>query len=290
MRRIPACSVLAVALGCILLSPAPAAAYCLHGLLHCRWCYGGYNYNYGGYAYGGYNTTGTPAPGMGGTPAPSGGNTAGVATAPGLIPAYPGMVPYGYAPVASSPQPRSHLDGYDPNAPIVPAGPGTVLWNGQLFGSHIFDVLKRSAGALNESGLLDLAIRTFARTSGFQPTAGEIEILRGIAQRVLRDPQGLGSTTPGPGTTVLPPGTGTTSTIGAGTGPVVTVVVPPGVSVMVITNYGTGTGGTGRAGAAGAGGSPGGGAAAGGAENSTGTAAPPAEAPPAAPPAGDKPR
>ncbi len=264
MRRISAPLLIPAVVGILLSLAGEASARCLHGLLHCGACQGGYS--------SGYYQTGTPVPFPTPLPTPGPANPGVVAPPPppGAAPSlpYPGASmnyaasvygasgsgrasyaapAYGYGgswqsgPAAS---PSSYLDGYNAFAPIQPVAAGTPLSSGHLFGSHIFQVLRQFGGGQGPGGLLDIAIRAFVDASGFMPTNAERAILDQIVARFLRT-NGTGVPEPGP----TNPGTSTTTMTTGGSNViriVVTVEVPPGAQLVSVRSLGSTQTGTGQ--------------------------------------------
>jgi hypothetical protein len=260
------------ALGLVLATAGDAEANCRHGYAHCTAC-GGYAYGYSMVPVPMPVPTPMPAPvgvpgsveGLGGPPPPPG------AMAPGLLQAASGVMlapttrptyyspyygymaapaaqaqaaaapafSYGYAGAAAAPEPArpSFLDGYSEMAPILPVAAGAPLFNGQLFGSHIFQVLKQFGQGLDKQALFEMAIKAFVNASGVAPTTAEREILQRIVGQVIRSVGGGGGggffgdqPQDRPPVASRPPAT-------AG-GTVVTIEIPPGGRVEIINKGG----------------------------------------------------
>ena len=252
------------ALGLVLALPGVASAYCRHGWTHCWSCsqYGyGYSGTPAGVVPGGLpavagNTNGTvtppagvtpptPPPSRGAHPALPGARQMSAPAAPAsqaafAAPAsqgayyYPGYyyaaptAPYdgAYAPAfqGDAAAPGSFLGGYSNAAPIFQIRPGTRLFNGQLFGSHLFQVLQQFGGNLDRSGLLDLGVKAFMDASGVAPTNFERQIIEQVVSRFL-GVGGNGGTGP-----TGPTGTNTTTVTANGTNVIqflVTVEIKP---------------------------------------------------------------
>ncbi|WP_165246724.1 hypothetical protein [Paludisphaera soli] len=266
------------ALGLVLTLAGDAEANCRHGHVHCTAC-GGYGYGYGyGYNVMPAPVP-TPAPtpgpigvpgsadGLGGPPPPPGGaapgllqSASGVMLAPTTRPTYyspyygymaaPAAAPataaapaanYGYYGAAAAPEPArpSFLDGYSEMAPILPVAAGAPLFNGQLFGSHIFQVLKQFGQGLDKQALFEMAVKAFVNASGVAPTTAEREILQRIVGQVIRSVGGGGGNGGG-GFGDQPqdrPAVGTRPPAVAG-GTVVTIEIPPGGRVEIINKGG----------------------------------------------------
>lgn len=250
MNRFSSVLIVAASLGVILGWPRSASASCRHGLVYgCRWCGGS-----SGYAYA---TAGTPMMMLGavGMATPGATSAGGTARPPAFVPMLPypgaGASHFGYAQMAHAPtalpgtisSASSVLSGYDPSAPIAPVSPGTVLSNGHLFGSHIYQVLRQFGAGLERSGLIDVAIRAFLDASGVIPNSTDRAILEQIVGRFERTngsleaehaSAGVGSGTTTSGTTTSTSGTATT---GANViRIVITIEAPPETQIQTATN------------------------------------------------------
>jgi hypothetical protein len=229
--------------GLVLMFGANASARCLHGLLHCGYC--------SKTVYSSRTTTTGPAANTGAIvalPSPGQANAAGVATPPPfsntmapvmnpvvMHPAY--ASPY-YSQPSAAQAPASLLAGFNENAAIPAISPGTVLSNGQLFGSHILQHLRKFGAGLDKSGLLNLASKAFVDAAGFLPGNADVAILEKIVGMVL--PQNK-ATLSGPGAAETNSNTQVT-TLSDGTTVfriTVTVEVPPGFKVQTSTGQET---------------------------------------------------
>ncbi|MDR3620684.1 MAG: hypothetical protein P4L85_15135 [Paludisphaera borealis] len=144
----------------------------------------------------------------------------------GAAPAAPYSYPYGAA--APRGAGSSLLEGYSAAAPIMPVPAWTPLANGQLVGSHIFQVLGRFGKGLSQSGLLDLAVRGFFDVSGVMPTTHERQILENIVARFLQGGDQGGAEPGGQAGNGGNGANGNTRVIRI----IVTVEVPPGAEVV----------------------------------------------------------
>ena len=72
------------------------------------------------------------------------------------------------------------MTGFDPDAPMPPVAAGTLLSSGQLFGSHLFQNLKKFGAGLNQSGLLQLGEKLFVDAAGYLPNPIDRAIITGI--------------------------------------------------------------------------------------------------------------
>jgi len=132
------------------------------------------------------------------------------------------------APVA----PTSFLTGFNPDAPMPPVAAGTVLSNGQLFGSHLFQNLKKFGAGLNQSGLLQLGEKLFVdAANGFLPNPIDRSILNGIVGMISGKTAGSGTAETADTTTTIG---GTASSGGSNVLRItVTVELPPGAKAQV---------------------------------------------------------
>jgi hypothetical protein len=117
--------------------------------------------------------------------------------------------------------PYQYLSGYDPDAPVVPAGAGTGGGPSaaQSLGARILSGLRVAGAAVwNDRGaLLQTAINIFGATTGFSPVIQDVMVLAKMADKVFQEfqagrgpsasPTNQQGATPAPGTNL--PGTTT---------------------------------------------------------------------------------
>ena len=116
----------------------------------------------------------------------------------------------GYTPVARQRaalpvSPYQFLSGYDPDAPISPATPGicAALLNALSLGDKILYLLTSTASsspgiASDKGNLLQTAISIFGAQTGFSPVIQDVMVLAKIADKVFKQFQASGCSTPAP--------------------------------------------------------------------------------------------